>query len=252
MANGRAPLSIGLHASSEETANGSGASVDLHASSIPRSAVSVALTVSAASGTFTAGQGLTVILEHSADEETWTTLSSFATVASTTYSIKVSGGSRRYLRARWTITGTASPAFTFKLDGTASVSYADPADFDIHGLPSKATDGVSDEIKVRTLLACSDMIDGRMFTATDSLPLKSWGEDVRALCVDLASWRMMARKGFNPELPGDLVVRQRYDDAVSWLAMVSAGKGSTATTDQTPDVSELGATVYTPRRARWS
>ena len=57
---------------------------------------------------------MTVFLEHSTNNTTWATLLTFTALAGTTTSERktVTGTVNRYLRASWTITGTA-PSYTF-------------------------------------------------------------------------------------------------------------------------------------------
>jgi hypothetical protein len=71
------------------------------------------LNVTAASGTT---PSLTVVIEHSADNSTWVTHTSFAAKTTTGTERKVISALDRYVRATWTISGT-TPSFTFGLIG---------------------------------------------------------------------------------------------------------------------------------------
>lgn len=52
------------------------------------------------------------------------------------------------------------------------------------------------------------------------LPITQWGYDlVRAVC-NIAAWDLMAARGYSPQSPDDHI-RQRYEDALTWLDEVS-------------------------------
>jgi hypothetical protein len=69
--------------------------------------------VTAASGTT---PSLTVIIEHSADNATWSTHTTFTAATAVNTERKVLSGLDRYVRARWTVSGT-TPSFTWGLTG---------------------------------------------------------------------------------------------------------------------------------------
>lgn len=65
-----------------------------------------------------------------------------------------------------------------------------------------------------------------------TLPLVEWSGGLKARVADIAVWRGMKAKGFNPE--GDAVIRIAYEDAIGWLKMVAAGKINPDVTDSSP------------------
>lgn len=69
--------------------------------------------VTAASGTT---PSLTVIVEHSPDNATWATHTTFTAATAANTERKVLSGLDRYVRARWTVSGT-TPSFTWSLQG---------------------------------------------------------------------------------------------------------------------------------------
>lgn len=247
-ANGRAPLAVSLHASGAETVSSAATSVDLWAAPtgtttlLPRSHLELYLDVSAYAGT-----SFSVAIETSRDGVIWSPLAT-VTASAVGSTRKVIGGAQRYVRARWTFAGTS---VTFALTGEAVIVYATPADLDNHGIPSKALVDVTDEQKAMALRACSAMVDGRL-TATMTLPLSKWDEDLRAIVCDLAVWRLLRRRGFNPESPVDSTIRQAWQDAMNQLRDVQTEKSELAgaTTDATPAVKEGGVDVVFARARR--
>lgn len=69
--------------------------------------------VTAASGTT---PSLTVIIEHSPDNSTWSTHTTFTAATAVNTERKILSGLDRYVRARWTVSGT-TPSFTWGLVG---------------------------------------------------------------------------------------------------------------------------------------
>lgn len=102
-----------LQASVTKTASFVSTGVDLG------SAVQVRLTlgVTAASGTT---PSMTVTVETSPDNSTWTSLGSFSAATAVGSQAKVFSGCDRYVRANAAISGT-TPSFTYSVSGTALV-----------------------------------------------------------------------------------------------------------------------------------
>ena len=72
--------------------------------------------VTAASGTT---PSLTVIIEHGPDGTTWITHTTFTAATGANTERKVLSGLDRYVRARWTVSGT-TPSFTWGLTGESA------------------------------------------------------------------------------------------------------------------------------------
>jgi len=98
-----------LHPVTPETATGSAASVDNAAASAGGGVAH--LHVTAKAGTT---PSITVKVQHSVDNAVWVDLATFtAATAETAQRVEIAGTVNRYVRATWTITGTAGPSFTF-------------------------------------------------------------------------------------------------------------------------------------------
>lgn len=105
-------------------------------------------------------------------------------------------------------------------------------------------------VQSAALLRASTFADG-FFRDQFETPLVQWGADVVQAVCDIAAYRLICLRGFNPELDGQFL--ENYDRAVAWLKYVSEGKA-------VPDLigansggvgqaaPEAKPTVYTPHR----
>jgi len=232
-------VAITPHASGAENASGAGASVDLGTND----SVWLDLDVTAAAGST---PSLVVTLETSRDGVSWRQVgTAFATRTAAGTERKAFGPCSRYVRARWTITGSGA-TFTFALTGTASRPYANLEDLVQLGINAAALTGISDERRMRALETACTRANDLLADARYTLPLTTWGDSLRNDVAALASWELMSSRGFNPEAGSDLAVRKRYDDA---MAALKRGSYSDIV-DSTPtvDEGETYVTCGTPRR----
>lgn len=95
------------HALAARTANGTGTALDNSTSSASGGAGYLHVTA------FSGFSGVVVLLEHSTDNVTYATLGTFATVdaARDNERIAFTGTVNRYVRAKWTVTGSGSITF---------------------------------------------------------------------------------------------------------------------------------------------
>jgi phage gp36-like protein len=88
-------------------------------------------------------------------------------------------------------------------------------------LANSTTTIVSDTVISTAISRSSDELDGYL-DAQYSLPLVSWGDDVRYHVADAAAFRCMQFRGYNPE-GGDSIFRAGYDDFREWARLISRG-----------------------------
>ena len=127
--------------------------------------------------------------------------------------------------------------------------YAEIADRDRLGIAAAAFAGVASATVEAALDAASAMADGYLRDRHE-LPLASWSDDLRAAVCHIASWTLLANRGYDPSRGADEVVRLQYEDAMRWLRDVGAGRvrlGSAV--DSTPSVDE-GDTLAISNRSR--
>lgn len=132
------------------------------------------------------------------------------------------------------------------------MAYLTLAQFYALGLRSQAVSSVSTgdlETAVEGASVFADSYLGARYT----LPLTSWGDDLRRAVGCIAAYDALSVRGLSPSSSGaDENVRDRYTDAVTWLKGVAAGSISPRVTDSTPtDESDDGMTAAVsnaPRR----
>lgn len=117
--------------------------------------------------------------------------------------------------------------------------YADRADFDAFGLPSATLNALaSSSVQDSLLSAASGRMDS-YFRGRYGLPLTAWGDELRECCCVLAAYRLVGRRGFNPDNAWERDLQERYKDWIAWLEGV---QGNTIH----PDVTETGAEYLAP------
>lgn len=102
------------------------------------------------------------------------------------------------------------------------IQYASAAEFDAWALPAQTFRSFTAPEKDTSLQYASRIVAGYV-RKRKTLPLLSWGEDIKAATCQLAAYDMMSKRGQNPAPNADAVLRERRDDAIAWLVDVSRG-----------------------------
>lgn len=222
-----------LAASAARTSSGEGASVDLGVDTT----LLLDLTVTATSGTT---PSLLVTLETSAEGSVWRTLGQFASKTATGRERLRFPGADRYVRARWTLGGT-TPSFTFSVAGSSLRVFATPEELRALGAASEALAAYTDAQLDERLCAVTDTMSGYL-QARYSLPLATWGADLKQAVVDRAVYDVLSHRGFNPA--DNPLVAGRAREALRWLEDVRDERiDPVGLVDSTPDVYDSGAFV---------
>lgn len=235
-------LSITLHTSAEETVSGSGTAIDLYGDDSVelRRFVRLQLIVSA----ITAAT-LDVVIETSADGVTWSQVASFDSVTATGRWDLLGGDCQRYVRARWTITGTSA---TFEVAGTGEPTYCSLADL---GHASILPSSVTDATKIRYLLEATDDARGRILQRATP-PILQVGSTIRRAVAKMATTALMVEEiGLNPQSQAHVALFTERDRAVARLKDMAAGRAAADFTDSTPTVSEGVGSVVTGTSRDW-
>lgn len=102
-------------------------------------------------------------------------------------------------------------------------------DLDALGIPDSAfPDEITTAIKNAALDAASSVVASYM-KKRFTFPLIAWGQDVRLATVSIAVYRLMSRRGFNPQSGLDSIVITNYRDQIGepgklgWLDRVARG-----------------------------
>lgn len=104
----------------------------------------------------------------------------------------------------------------------AAVQLASAAEFDAFQLPSVALKGVPTPIKDRALQYASRVALSYV-RKRKTLPLVTWGDDLKECVCQIAGYYLVRRKGFSPGSGNNENIRAAYDDAISWLKDVARG-----------------------------
>ena len=101
------------------------------------------------------------------------------------------------------------------------MAYATLDDLDECGLPAGALSAIQPTVRQKALDKASAYADGFLRDQA-TLPLTAPYDPslVDAVC-QIAAWRLLCLRGFNPDNPGDQVIRQGWSDAVAWLTRVA-------------------------------
>jgi phage gp36-like protein len=116
------------------------------------------------------------------------------------------------------------------------VSYATIEDFQQAGLPGGALGSVTKTDQKWALERASAIAStyvGDKYTMQITPPYDQALVD--AVC-QIAAWRLLVRRGFNPQNDGDGLVRQGYLDAIKWLERVANGQARLSVQEPTPSL----------------
>lgn len=83
-----------------------------------------------------------------------------------------------------------------------------------------------------------------------TLPLSAAGLDLTMAVCQLAAFRALTHRGFDPSNPADQVLVKAHDDAIAWLRDVANGRASIDVTSTSPAKTSSGARVYSGRSTR--
>lgn len=103
------------------------------------------------------------------------------------------------------------------------MAYATRADLGRLGIRVAALANVADDDQDAALQAASDLADS-FFRSRYDLPLTQWGDDLRRCVCAIAAFDCLVIRGFDPSRGNDAVVQLRYEQAMTWLRDVSAGR----------------------------
>ncbi len=229
-------LAVELLASGAQGASGSSDAVDIGEL---RSCLKLRLELSTLSGT---GAKLAVYIETApAETGPWKGVQSFPALTVIATKDQVFADCMQFVRARWVLDGT-TPSATFSVTGAAHVLYAKLADVGDLAIPASAIKSVPLDEQAKCCLSATDEADGYL-GGGKTLPLVAWGDDLTTQVAQIAAYRILKRRGFQPEGSDELIVKGR-DDAISWLKGVARGDiEPPGMIDSTPEAYEPGISV---------
>lgn len=102
--------------------------------------------------------------------------------------------------------------------------YADATDIDTYGaLPATTSALFTTAQKNAALDECSAVADSYITGRVATLPLTSWGADLRACVARMAAWKLLqGLRGYDAGSQGN-AYKTAYDEAIKWLRDISKG-----------------------------
>lgn len=102
--------------------------------------------------------------------------------------------------------------------------YADATDLDTYGAFPAATSALFTTAQKNAALdECSALADSYITGRVATLPLTSWGADLRAAVARMAAWKLLqGLRGYDAASQGN-AYKTAYDEALKWLRDISRG-----------------------------
>lgn len=97
----------------------------------------------------------------------------------------------------------------------------------------KRTDPAAIEVALSQASRTADIYLGQRY----ALPLVSWGDDLRQIVAQIAAFRLMSRRGWNPEDRANVGMVTLYKEALATLKAVSVGNATLSVVDTSPEPS---------------
>jgi phage gp36-like protein len=120
------------------------------------------------------------------------------------------------------------------------VQYATEVEFLSQALPSEAFTGLPAGTIDKALQWASSYANSKI-KKRYSLPLTSWGDDLRFAVCDIAALTLLRRRGFKPGSGANVAVTDADKAARAWLQEISEGTAELDNcVDSTPDLDEAG------------
>lgn len=82
-----------------------------------------------------------------------------------------------------------------------------------------------------------------------SLPLVTWGQDLRLAVCRIAAVLVLNKRGWDPSTnAGDAAIQKAHDDSIAWLKDVAANRAAADIVDTSPSATAAPRVVSNPRR----
>lgn len=113
------------------------------------------------------------------------------------------------------------------------MAYATTTDLARFGLPAAILASIATATQEAALEAASDVADSYL-RARYTLPLTSYGDDLKRAVCNIAAWDLLSTRGYDPKAGNDEAVEARSDKAMAWLKDISAGRAAVSGGNTTP------------------
>ena len=125
------------------------------------------------------------------------------------------------------------------------MGYATLTDLVNVGLPANALGSLTTTQQQEAIDNATDKMN-TYFAGRWPLPLLTWDHSVTAKCGEIAAYKLMCIRGFNPASGADVNFRLRYQDAIKWCEGVrnKAIHPTVTFSDLTPAYAQPSVTTY--------
>lgn len=90
------------------------------------------------------------------------------------------------------------------------------------GLSAQTLSEIDSMVRAQHAAAACARVEGAV--AQQWRDVTAWGDDCREAAAALASYSLLGRRGFGSGTGADAAVKNRYDAAEAWLALVADGR----------------------------
>jgi phage gp36-like protein len=97
--------------------------------------------------------------------------------------------------------------------------YVTPSELVSYGANPIALAPIAMTLQTAACTSASSTMDA-YFRGRYPLPFTSWGEDVKMRAAHIATWLLLASRGFDPEAGYDSQIDSRYQEAIRWCEHV--------------------------------
>ncbi len=123
--------------------------------------------------------------------------------------------------------------------------YCSPSELAVYGINAEALADLPSEELIAKIDWASDLIDGYL-RGPYTLPLVSWGSEIRGCCAVLAAWEAIRVRGVRPDESGQKhPLEVAADKHIKWLLQISGGSVHPEVTDSAPGAA-VGASADRP------
>ena len=123
--------------------------------------------------------------------------------------------------------------------------YATYTQLALYGMPSTALGAVTTTQQTDACVSATDEMNS-YFGGRYPLPLLAWDDSLTAKCCEIAAYKIVCLRGFNPASGADVNYLQRYNSAIAWCKGVrDKAIHPTVTTSPQPSPDYAQPKVYT-------
>lgn len=91
------------------------------------------------------------------------------------------------------------------------------------GIGYEALTDVDSTVRTQACRAASGVVLSYLKKRYDLTDLAGWSDDVKDATASIAAWRILSRRGYNPQSTIDIAIKANADVALQWLQAVALG-----------------------------